>query len=92
KRIKRMGLKERVKIINGDLFKIDLAKYDVITVYLTVPALNVLKDKFKDFLIKGGRIISHDYGIPGFKPILAEPVVEGGRRHFLYLYTVKSVH
>jgi len=52
-RIQKNGLAKRVKVIKGNFFQQDIAKADVIFVYLVPKALNELLPKFKKELKKG---------------------------------------
>src|SRR5207247_1235305 len=59
------GLAERVKFVKQDLFKTDISKATVITMYLLPDTVNLLKDKFLAELRPGTRIVSHDYPLTG---------------------------
>jgi hypothetical protein len=65
---KKEGLADRVKFIKQDLFKTDISKATVITMYLLPDTVNLLKDKFLSELKPGTRIVSHDYGLTGWIP------------------------
>ena len=59
--IYRKGLAHNIKIIRGDIFKIDLSQATVIYVYLVPKTLDKLIPKFKKELNKGTKIISYKY-------------------------------
>jgi predicted RNA methylase len=84
------GLSDRVTIVNGDMFKVDLSSADVIYLYLTTSANEKVKPKMEAELKKGVRIVSHDYEIVGWKPAKVENFVEnpslGYPSHTIYLY------
>ena len=84
------GLNDRVTIINGDMFKVDITAADVIFLYLTTSANEKVKPKMETELKKGVRIVSHDYEIVGWKPQKVENFVEnpslGYPSHTIYLY------
>jgi len=84
------GLSDRVTIVNGDIFKVDLTSADVVFLYLTTSANEKVKPKMEAELKSGVRIISHDYEIVGWKPIKVENFVEnpslGYPSHTIYLY------
>ncbi len=84
------GLSDRVTIVNGDLFKVDLTSADVVFLYLTTSANEKVKPKMESELKKGVRIVSHDYEIVGWKPEKVENFVEnpsmGYPSHTIYLY------
>ncbi|MCW4009527.1 MAG: class I SAM-dependent methyltransferase [Candidatus Bathyarchaeota archaeon] len=84
------GLSDRVTIVNGDMFKVDLSSADVIYLYLTTSANEKVKPKMEAELKKGVRIVSHDYEVVGWKPVKVENFVEnpavGYPSHTIYLY------
>jgi predicted RNA methylase len=84
------GLSDRVTIVNGDMFKVDLSSADVIYLYLTTSANEKVKPKMEAELKKGVRVVSHDYEVVGWKPIKIENFVEnpslGYPSHAIYLY------
>jgi predicted RNA methylase len=84
------GLADRVTIVNGDMFKVDLTSADVVYLYLTTSANEKVKPKMEAELKKGVRVVSHDYEIVGWKPVKVETFVEnpslGYPSHTIYLY------
>jgi predicted RNA methylase len=55
------NLTDRVTIINGDMFKVNINAADVIYLYLTTSANEKIKSKMETELKPGVRIVSHDY-------------------------------
>lgn len=84
------GLQDRVTIVNGDMFSVDLTSADVIFLYLTTSANEKIKPKLEAELRHGVRVVSHDYEIVGWKPVKVENFCEnpslGYPSHTLYLY------
>jgi predicted RNA methylase len=84
------GLQDRVTIVNGDIFTVDLTSADVIFLYLTTSANEKVKPKLESELKRGVRVISHDYEIVGWKPQKVENFCEnptlGYPSHTIYLY------
>jgi predicted RNA methylase len=84
------GLTDRVTIVNGDMFKVDLTAADVVYLYLTTSANEKIKPKMETELKQGARIVSHDYEVVGWRPIKVENFVEnptqGYPQHTIYLY------
>jgi predicted RNA methylase len=84
------GLSDRVTIVNGDMFRVDLSAADVVYLYLTTSANEKVKPKMEAELKKGVRVISHDYEVVGWKPAKVENFVEnpslGYPSHTIYLY------
>ncbi len=90
RRVSELGLQDRVKIINDDLFNVDISMADVVYLYLTTSANEKVKPKLESELRKGTRVVSHDYEIMGWRPIKVEKFCEnqflGFPTHTLYLY------
>jgi tRNA A58 N-methylase Trm61 len=84
------GLGDRVTIVNGDMFSVNLTSADVVFLYLTTSANEKIKPKLEQELKKGVRIVSHDYEIIGWKPLKVENFCEnpqlGYPSHTIYLY------
>jgi predicted RNA methylase len=84
------GLSDRVTIVNGDMFKVDLTSADVVYLYLTTSANEKVKPKMEAELKKGVRVVSHDYEVVGWKPVKVDNFVEnpslGYPSHTIYLY------
>jgi len=84
------GLTDRVTIVNGDMFNVNLTSADVIFLYLTTSANEKIKPKLETELKKGVRVVSHDYEIVGWKPLKVETFCEnpklGYPSHTIYLY------
>jgi Methyltransferase domain len=81
--LKKAGVGDKVKFVQGDLFELDLSQATVITLYL-LPALNL---KLRPKLLKlkpGTRIVSHDFDMGDWKP---EKHVKVGTRS-VYFWTV----
>jgi protein-L-isoaspartate O-methyltransferase len=90
KRIYDLGLQERAKIVNNDIFKTDLRPADVVYLYLTTSANEKVRPKLETELKSGARVVSHDYEIVGWQAARIEKFCEnptlGFPTHTLYLY------
>jgi ubiquinone/menaquinone biosynthesis C-methylase UbiE len=86
--IKKLGLDNRVTIIQGDLMQTDLRSADVVTVYLLTEVNDRLKPLFEKSLHRGARVVSHDFKIRGWKPDRVDEVVVSGRAHKIYVYVI----
>lgn len=89
-KVSELGLDGRVKIIQSDMFKVDLAQADVVTLYLTTSANDKVKPKLESELKPGARVVSHDYEILGWRPIKVDNFCENPRlgypSHTIYVY------
>lgn len=88
KTISREGLSERIEIIPGDMFEVSIEDATVVTLFLLPSVNDLLKPKLSRELKPGTRIVSHEFKISGWKPIVEEEVREGYVRHKLYLYVI----
>jgi SAM-dependent methyltransferase len=84
----RHGVGDRVTVLQRDIFTLNLAKADVVTLYL-LPRLNERLIPQLKQLRAGARIVSHDFNLPGMVPDRAEAVTtsENQVEHVLYLWT-----
>jgi predicted RNA methylase len=84
------GLADRVTIVNGDMFTVNLTSADVVFLYLTTSANEKIRPKMEQELKKGVRVVSHDYEIIGWNPLKVENFCEnpqvGYPSHTIYLY------
>ncbi|MEX2511540.1 MAG: class I SAM-dependent methyltransferase [Cyclobacteriaceae bacterium] len=88
--VKKAGLGDKVKIIEGDIFKTDFNEATVLTLYLFPEINERLKPKI--FKLKSGtRIVSHKYDMGDWQP---EKTIKikgpGGSDHVLYLWKVPA--
>lgn len=83
--ILRLGLQEKVKVIHGNFFEVDISPANVVTLYLTSSANERLRPKFEKELKVGCRVVSHDFKVPGWKPSLVYDELLG---HTIYAYRV----
>jgi len=71
---KRVGVAERVKFLQQDLFSTDFHEAAVLTLYL-LPDVNIaLRPKILAELKPGTRVVSHDYGMGEWRPDAQETV------------------
>jgi tRNA A58 N-methylase Trm61 len=84
------ALADRVTIVNGDMFSVNLTSADVVFLYLTTSANEKIRPKLETELKQGVRVVSHDYEIAGWKPVKVENFCEnpqlGYPSHTIYLY------
>ncbi len=87
-RIQELGLEERARIIQGDLFETDVTTATVVTVYLLQAANRQLSPILEKSLQPGTRVVAHDIRIPDWRPAEEEVIQVGPVRHTIYLYRV----
>ena len=86
--VRKLGLENRVQVVQGDLMNVDLRPADVVTLYLLTDVNDRLKPMFEKSLHHGARVVSHDFKIPGWKPDRVETVEATNRTHYIYVYTI----
>jgi len=91
------GISERASFTIQDLFKTDIRKATVLTMYLLPNTVNMLKDKLLAELNPGTRIISHDYPLSGWIPekyvqmdLEDKVIISGVTTTLIYLYVVPA--
>ena len=72
--VRKAGVADRVKIIQGDLFEADISAATVVTLYL-LSDLNVkLRPKLLRDLKPGVRVVSHAFSMGDWKPARTEEI------------------
>ena len=94
---KLQGISDRANFTIQDLFKTDISKATVLTMYLLPNTVNMLKDKLLAELNPGTRIISHDYPLSGWIPeqykqfdLEDKVAISGVTTTLIYLYMVPA--
>lgn len=87
-KIRDLGLEGRARIINTNFFDADISDADVITMYLLTSVNERLKPKLEKELRPGTRVVSHDFEVSGWRPVVVEEVYEEWRSHKIYLYKI----
>ena len=84
KDVKKQGLANRIKVINGNLLEADITQATVITLYLTTSGNERLRPKLESEVKIGTRIVSHDFSISGWRPSVKDEF----HSHSIYLYNM----
>ena len=94
---KKQGVADRVHFTTQDLFKTDISRATVLTMYLLPNTVNMLKDKLLSELKPGTRILSHDYPLSGWLPetfrqfdLEDKVAITGVTTTLIYLYVVPA--
>jgi hypothetical protein len=98
KQAKADGVDDRAKFIEQDMFKADLSKATVVTLYVLPDFMEKLRPKLLSELKPGTRIVAHDYYMTEWHPdrqfslTVPEKVKANGTdKAYLYLWIVPSV-
>ena len=86
KRVKELGLSDRVSVQQVHLMEADLSPATVVMVYLLSSSNERLKPKFEKELQAGARVVSHDFQFRGWKPAKTIEVDGDSRSHRIYVY------
>lgn len=91
------GIADRANFTIQDLFKTDISKATVVTMYLLPNTVNMLKDKLLNELRPGTRILSHDYPLAGWRAdefrqfdLQDKVVITGVTTTLIYKYVVPA--
>jgi len=89
---KSAGVEHLTRFLCLDGTKAHITEATVLALYLLPESLETLRPLFEKELRPGGRIVSHNYMIPGWDSRLVKkevlPDEGGGREHKIYLYVV----
>jgi protein-L-isoaspartate O-methyltransferase len=90
-KIRKLGLEQNARILNGDLLKQNYNSADLITVYLLPVSNDKVTPLLDKQLKKGARVVAHDFEIKAWTPDKVENIEDDGegRSHTLYLYVKK---
>jgi SAM-dependent methyltransferase len=84
-RARKRGVADKVRFVQGDLFKADLSEATVVTLYLSGSINRRLAPKLMRELKPGARVVSHRFDMYDWRP--DEQVKAGGRN--VYLWRIK---
>lgn len=96
-RAKNLGVASRVKFEAKDIFKTDISKATVVTLYLLPEMMRKLRPKLQSELRPGTRIVSHDYYFDEWQhdaevsfDVPEKEFISGVPRATLYLWVVPA--
>ena len=88
--IKKNNVGDKAKVMQKDIFTLDLSDANVVTLYL-LPSLNVKLIPQLEKLKPGAKIVSHDFDMRGIKPKKIVKVKGPVREHTVYLWETPLV-
>ena len=80
------GVDDRVVVIHGDFFEVDISEATVVYMYLLTSVNERLKPKLERELRPGARVVTLDFAIPKWKPVRV--LGEGGWQRTVYVYVI----
>jgi hypothetical protein len=89
---------DRAKFIEQDMFKADISKATVVTLYVLPDFMEKLRPKLMRELKPGARIVAHDYYMSEWHPdrfaemdVPEKKAANGTEKAYLYLWTVPAI-
>lgn len=89
-RLKKAGLTDSARVIQGDVLATDLSDADVAIIYLSTELNASLRPRLEKYLKPGARVVSHDYPVPGWRANRIERL-DGKTMHQVYLYEMPAL-
>ena len=90
--VKKNKLEDLVTIKKADIFALDLKDANVVTLYLLTSSNARLRPNLEKYLRPTARVVSLDFGIPGWKADRTESVHADRQTHTIYVYEMASRH
>jgi ubiquinone/menaquinone biosynthesis C-methylase UbiE len=90
KRVAALNLGPQVKIIHGNALKTDLSPADVVTLYLLTSSNARLRPNLEKYLKPTARVVSLNFGMPGWKAVSVETVRTDRQTHTIYVYQMSE--
>ncbi len=84
--IRKLGLQDRIKVINYDMFYVDVSEASLVTLFLLTSINDMLAKKLTTELSDGARIVSHEFKITRWRPLIFSTVNDGRVSHNIYVY------
>jgi hypothetical protein len=86
---KKAGVTDKVRFIEGDIFRSDFRDASVVTLYL-LPEINLrLRPQLLEQLKPGTRVVSHNYNMGDWQPEQTKTITTpDGVDHFIYFWRV----
>ena len=88
RRIKELGLDDRITIVQGSALRADLRPADVVTMCLLTASNERLRPLLEKSLKPGSRVVSNQFPVKGWRPFAVAHVREGSMEHIIYVYNM----
>ena len=79
-----------VIIVNANYDDVNISEASVVTLYQSASENARLRRKLVSELREGTKVVSHDFGIPGWRPTEFHVFKEGRRNQRIFLYVIGS--
>ena len=88
RRVRDLGLEDRVRIEQGSFLRADLSSATVVTLYLLTSSNERIRPNLEKYLKPGSRVVCYEFPIKGWKPVEAIVLQTGKTEHLIYLYEI----
>lgn len=82
---------KNVIIMNANYDDVDLSEANIVTLYQSAKENARLKRKLLEELPEGSKVVSHDFGIPGWGPEESQTFKEGRHTQRVIVYVIGSL-
>jgi SAM-dependent methyltransferase len=90
-RARRAGVGERARFFIRDIFKTDISRASVVTMFLYPEVVLKLRPKLLGTLLPGARVVSNEYHLGRWRPDAARVVASpGGKETVVYMWVVPA--
>ena len=87
-KIKSLGLDDRVRMVQGNVMRVDLSPADVVTMFLLTSSNELLKPNLEKYLKPGSRVVSNEFPIKGWRPMETVHMTTGSAMHTIFVYEI----
>ncbi len=86
---KMEGVSDRVEIVEDDFFHVELSEATIVYIYLYMSVNEALRPKLEEELQPGTRVVTIDFPVPGWTPVLVRRLRdEGDILRTIHLYVI----
>ncbi len=91
RRAREAGVESRIEFREEDMFETFIGDATLVTLYLLTSVNDALAPKLERELKDGVRVVSHEFQITRWRPLMLATIYDNGLSHNIYLY-VKGLH
>ncbi len=84
--VEAQGLQDQIRVLEGDMMKVDVSGANVVALYLMTDANEQLRPKLEKELKPGSRVVSLEFKIKGWKPARVEKIDAHRHPYTIYVY------
>ena len=88
--IKKRGLEGKVTVIHGNVLNLSFVEPTVVTMFLLPDLMEAIRKRLERELPAGARVVSYEFQMSSWKPVVIKRFEDSHTFHTLYLY-VKGI-